>query len=928
MPMPEEKKLFLLDAFALIYRAHFAFIKNPRINSKGLNTSAVFGFCNTLLEVMRKENPSHIAVVFDAPAVTTRELEYSAYKANREEMPEDLRKAIPYVKKLIEAFNIPTFMLDGYEADDLIGTLAKKAEKRGFITYMMTPDKDFGQLVSENIFMYRPGRGGNPAEKWGVPEICERFGVDDPIKVIDILGLWGDSVDNIPGIPGIGEKTSKKLIGQYGSVENLIANAHELKGKQQENVINFADQGLLSKKLATIILDAPIELDDQMCKVEEPDREKILSLFNELEFRALAKRVLGESTPIGNPSSTGTQMDLFSPVEDASNSVELKLKTIEDVKPNYQLVDSEEKRAKLLALLNASKTVSFDTETTGVDQHTAELVGLCFSTKKGEGFYVPVPEQRHEAEKVVAEFSSLFVNESIEKVAQNIKYDLTILNRYGIAVKGPLFDTMIAHYLFQPDMKHGMDLLAENYLEYKTIPIESLIGKKGKNQRSMREIEPKEVLNYAAEDADITLQLKEIFAAKLKESDNESLFNDIEIPLSKVLAKMEMHGVNLDTEVLSAFSEELDASLIALKETILKHSQVDFNLDSPKQLGEVLFDHLKITDKAKKTKTGQYQTNEETLLKLVSKHPIIQVILDYRSLKKLKSTYVNALPTMVNSKSGRIHTNYMQTVAATGRLSSNNPNLQNIPIRTEKGREIRKAFIPKNDQHVLLAADYSQIELRIIAALSQDPDMISAFRSGTDIHSVTAANVFNIDIDQVTRDQRSTAKMVNFGIIYGISAFGLSQRLNIPRKEAKFIIDSYFETYSRVKEYMDECIDFARKNGYVQTIRNRKRYLKDINSSNAIVRGFAERNAINAPIQGSAADIIKIAMINIDTAMEKEKLNSKMILQVHDELVFDVYNPELTKLKNLVKYHMENAVNIDVPLTVEMDTGSNWLEAH
>ena len=926
--MPEEKKLFLLDAFALIYRAHFAFIKNPRINSKGLNTSAVFGFCNTLLEVLRKENPSHIAVVFDAPAVTTRELEYSAYKANREEMPEDLRKAIPYVKKLIEAFNIPTFMLDGYEADDLIGTLAKKAEKRGFITYMMTPDKDFGQLVSENIFMYRPGRGGNPAEKWGVSEICERFEVDDPIKVIDILGLWGDSVDNIPGIPGIGEKTSKKLIGQYGSVENLIANAHELKGKQQENVINFAEQGLLSKKLATIILDAPIELDDQLCKVEEPDREKILSLFNELEFRALAKRVLGENTAVDIPSSAGTQMDLFSSVADEDNSVELKLKTIEDVKPNYQLVDSEDKRAKLITLLNASKTISFDTETTGVDQHTADLVGLCFSRKKGEGFYVPVPAEHHEAEKVVAEFLPLFVNESIEKVAQNIKYDLTILNRYGVKVKGPLFDTMIAHYLFQPDMKHGMDVLAENYLEYKTISIESLIGKKGKNQRSMRELEPKEVLNYAAEDADITLQLKEIFAVKLKESNNEALFNDIEIPLSKVLAKMEMHGVNLDIEVLSAFSAELDASLIALKETILQHAQVDFNLDSPKQLGEVLFDHLKITDKAKKTKTGQYQTNEETLLKLVSKHPIIQVILDYRSLKKLKSTYVNALPTMVNSKSGRIHTNYMQTVAATGRLSSNNPNLQNIPIRTEKGREIRKAFIPKNDQHVLLAADYSQIELRIIAALSQDPDMISAFRSGTDIHAVTAANVFNVDIDQVTRDQRSTAKMVNFGIIYGISAFGLSQRLNIPRKEAKFIIDSYFETYSRVKEYMDECIDFARKNGYVQTIRNRKRYLKDINSSNAVVRGFAERNAINAPIQGSAADIIKIAMINIDAAMEKEKLNSKMILQVHDELVFDVYNPELNILKDLVKYHMENAVNIDVPLTVEMDTGSNWLEAH
>ncbi len=926
--MPE-KKLFLLDAFALIYRAHFAFIKNPRINSKGLNTSAVFGFCNTLLEVLNKENPTHIAVVFDAPAVTNRELEYSEYKANREEMPEDLRMAIPYVKQLIDAFNIPSIMLNGYEADDLIGTLAKKAEKKGFTTYMMTPDKDFAQLVSQNIFMYRPGRGGNPAQKWGVNEVCERFEVDDPIKVIDILGLWGDSVDNIPGIPGIGEKTSKKLIKQYGSVENLIANAHELKGKQQENVINFAEQGLLSKKLATIILDAPVELDEQDLKVEAPDEEKILSLFSELEFRALSKRVLGENAKIEIPAPTaGTQMDLFNSHSEENNETGKELKSIENVNANYTLIVSEEERLKLISILKDSKTICFDTETTGINAHQAELVGLCFSVKKGEGFYVPISEEQETARKELLEFLPVFHDESIEKVAQNIKYDLTILKRYGIEVKGPLFDTMIAHYLFQPDMKHGMDLLAENYLNYKTIPIESLIGKKGKNQRSMRDLDPKEVLNYAAEDADITLQLKDIFAAKLKETNNEDLFNQIEIPLSKVLAKMEMNGVNLDKEVLESFSNELDGSLTELKESILSHAGVEFNLDSPKQLGEVLFDHLKIDEKAKKTKTGQYQTNEDTLLKLVSKHPIIQFILDYRSLKKLKSTYVSALPNMVNPSTGRIHTSYMQTVAATGRLSSNNPNLQNIPIRTEKGREIRKAFIPKNDDFILLAADYSQIELRIIAALSKDQGMVNAFNSGTDIHSATAAKVFDVDLDQVTREQRSKAKMVNFGIIYGISAFGLSQRLNIPRKEAKFIIDSYFEKYSRIKEYMDESIDFARKNGYVKTIKNRKRYLKDINSSNAIVRGFAERNAINAPIQGSAADVIKIAMINIDEAMEQEKLKSSMILQVHDELVFDVYKPELNQVTELVKFHMENAVQIGVPLTVEMDTGSNWLEAH
>ncbi len=926
-----DKKLFLLDAFALIYRSHFAFIKNPRINSKGLNTSAVFGFCNTLLEVLRKEEPSHIAVVFDAPATTNRAEEYADYKANREEMPEDLRAALPYVKELIDAFNIPMVVLDGYEADDLIGTLAKQAEQEGFTTYMMTPDKDFGQLVSENIFMYRPGRGGKPAEKWGIPEVCERFEVDDPLKVIDILGLWGDAVDNIPGIPGIGEKTSKKLVAQYGSVEGLIEHAHELKGKQKENVINFAEQGLLSKKLATIITDAPVQFDETAYRVEAPNEEKILSLFSELEFRTLAKRVLGENVTIKQPATAGDQMDLFASANGSESPGETELaevRTIEDVKPDYKMLTTGPERAELAKLLNSVKCFCFDTETTGVDQQTAQLVGLSFSTKAKEGYYVPVPADYEQAKAIVLEFSVPFTNESIEKVAQNIKYDLTILRRYGLDIKGPLFDTMIAHYLFQPDMKHGMDILAETYLRYKPISIETLIGKKGKKQLSMADIEPEKVKDYAAEDADITLQLKELFEPKLKEGNIEELFREMEIPLTKVLTKMEMEGVNLDVEVLSAFSEELGESLIKLRDSILNHAGTDFNVDSPKQLGEVLFDHMQIDAKAKKTKTGQYQTNEDTLQKLVGKHPIIEDILDYRSLRKLKSTYVDTLPGLVNPNTGRIHTSYMQTVAATGRLSSNNPNLQNIPIRTEKGREIRKAFIPKDKEHILLAADYSQIELRIIAALSEDKDMIEAFKSGTDIHSVTAAKVFDVGIEEVTREQRSRAKMVNFGIIYGISAFGLSQRLGISRKEAKTIIDNYFEKYSRVKAYMDESIEFARKNGYVETIKQRRRYLKDINSANAVVRGFAERNAINAPIQGSAADIIKLAMIDIDHEMEKEGLQSRMILQVHDELVFDVYRPELEKVKGIVKHCMENAVEMDVPLTVEMDTGDNWLDAH
>lgn len=923
------KKLFLLDAYALIYRAHFAFIKNPRINSKGLNTSAVFGFTNTLLEVLRKETPSHIAVVFDSPAQTTRAQEHSFYKANREEMPEDLRKAIPYVKQLVEAFNIPILMSDGYEADDIIGTLAKKAEKEGYVTYMMTPDKDFGQLVSEQIFMYRPGRGGKPAEVWGVKEVCEKFEVENPLQVIDILGLWGDAVDNIPGIPGIGEKTSKKLIAKYGSIEGLIEHVEELKGKQKENVINFAEQGLISKKLATILLDAPVEFEPDAFVVEAPDQGKILELFSELEFRTLAKRVLGADVTIQTTPTKGDQMDLFhaNTIEPAVEEPS-EMKNLETVEHDYQLMDTPEKRSTLVAMLNASTCFCFDTETTGVDAQVVELVGMSFSIEKHKGYYVPIPENKDEAQSIVLEFKGPFFNNSIGKIAQNIKYDLTLLKRYGLDVKGPLYDTMIAHYLIQPDMKHGMDILAETYLSYHPQPIETLIGKKGKNQKSMRDVEVEKVAEYAAEDTDITLQLWEKFKPMLQEHKVDKLFTDMEIPLTKVLTKMEMEGVNLDTDVLKTFSTELGDSLVELQDQILEMAGMPFNIDSPRQLGEILFDRLQLDAKAKKTKTGQYSTNEETLKKLVGKHDIIDKVLDYRSLKKLKSTYVDTLPELVNPNTGRIHTSYMQTVATTGRLSSNNPNLQNIPIRTEKGREIRKAFIPRDENHVLLAADYSQIELRIIAALSKDQGMIEAFREGHDIHSATASKVFDVAMKEVTREMRSKAKMVNFGIIYGISAFGLSQRLGIPRKEAKSIIDSYFEKYSRIKEYMDESIEFARKNGYVQTIMERKRILKDINSANAIVRGFAERNAINAPIQGSAADVIKMAMINIDRCMEEQEFQSKMILQVHDELVFDVYQPELEQLQTLVKHEMEHAVELEVPLTVEMDTGRNWLDAH
>lgn len=929
--MAEEKKLFLLDAFALIYRAYFGFGKNHRYNSKGLNTSAMLGFTNTLIEVLQKQKPTHIAVVFDAPGDTNRVEDFSDYKAGREAMPEDIRTAIPYIKQIIEAFNIPIMLKEGYEADDIIGTVAKQAEKEGFTTYMMTPDKDFGQLVSENIFMYKPAAYGKPAEVWGIPEVCAKFEVNDPLQVIDILGLWGDAVDNIPGIPGIGEKTSKKLIAQYGSVEGLIAHADELKGKQKENVINFAEQGLLSKKLATIILDVPVEYNFDDLVVEEPNEEKITELFAELEFRNLAKRVLGKEIQIQAAQvQVGGQMDLFGNVAETPTTEApevLEQKDITNTKHNYQFCNSPELITKLITDLSSQKSFCFDSETTGLNPFESEIVGLSFSYKAGEAFYVPFPENRKEAQSLANQFKAVFENENIEKVGQNLKYDINVLSTYGVEVKGKLFDTMIAHYLIQPDMRHNMDLLAEAYLGYKPVSIETLIGKKGKKQLSMRDIPQEKIVDYACEDADITLQLKNEFEPKMNET-LKKLMDEIETPLIPVLSAMEKEGIKLDVPALKTFSEELEKSIIELTAQITEIAGEEFNIDSPKQLGVVLFENMKIVEKAKKTKTGQYSTSEDVLSKMVNKHDIIPLILEYRSLKKLKSTYVDALPELVNAEDGKIHTSYMQTVAATGRLSSNNPNLQNIPIRTEKGREIRKAFIPRNSDFTLLAADYSQIELRIIAALSEDENMQEAFIKGEDIHTATAAKVFGVKPDQVDREMRSKAKAVNFGIIYGVSAFGLSQNLNISRGEAKEIIDTYFEKYPKLKAYMDNNVVLAKEKGYVETIMQRRRILKDINSNNAIVRGHAERNAVNAPIQGSAADIIKIAMINIHKAFKEQQFESKMLLQVHDELVFDVYKPELEAVKVVVKDKMENAVKLAVPLDVEMNAAENWLLAH
>src|SRR5690554_231783 len=930
-----DKKLFLLDSFALIYRAYYAFIKNPRMNSKGENTSAAFGFTNALLDIIKNEQPTHIAVVLDAPGGPTNRIEqYDLYKAQREAMPEDIKNMIEPIKRIVEALNIPILYKEGFEADDVIGTLAKIAESKGFTTYMMTSDKDFGQLVTDKSFIYKPGRGGKPAEILGVPEVLKQFEINHPSQVVDILGLWGDASDNIPGIPGIGEKTAKQLIKQYGSMEAIFENVNDFKGKRKENIIEFEEQGRLSKKLAKIIVDVDVPFEPDKLKIGEPNREKLRDILTELEFRSIAKRVLGEELIVtsGTSNAIDGQLELFgtgkiNPESQSTTSVE-ELGTFSEESTNYHFVDTVEKIDKLINTITQQTSVSFDTETDNLEARNANLVGIAFSFKAKEAYYVPFPEEFDDAKKLLEKFIPYFESDKIEKVAHNIKYDEQVINRYGVKLRGPRFDTMIAHYLLSPDAQHNMDFLAEYYLQYNTIPIENLIGKKGKNQKTMREIEQKEIVPYACEDADVTWQLKQLFEPEIQKEHLKDLFYKIEMPLSEVLKSMEQEGILLDIDHLKTFSEELEKDLVEIENKIIELAGTTFNLDSPKQLGEILFEVLQISKKPKKTKTGQYSTSEDTLQKHINDHEIIPLILDYRSLKKLKSTYVDPLPELVDKEDGRLHTHYMQTVAATGRLSSTNPNLQNIPIRTPRGREIRKAFIAKNQDYYLMAADYSQIELRIMADFSQDKNMIEAFKNNQDIHTATAAKIYGVNLNEVTREQRSNAKAVNFGIIYGQSAFGLSQNLGISRKEAKEIIDNYFEQYPAIKKYMEASKEKAKTQGYVETIMKRRRYLPDINSKNAIVRGFAERNAINAPIQGSAADIIKIAMINIYAKMKSLNLTSRMLLQVHDELVFDILKSEKEIVEKLIKEEMENAVTLSVPLIVEMKFAQNWLEAH
>ena len=947
--MSDQKRLFLVDAYALIFRGYYAFIKNPRINSKGEDTSAIMGFMNSLLDVIKRERPDHLAVCFDKGGSVDRVEMFEAYKANRDETPEGIKTAIPHICNILEAMHIPIMVKEGFEADDVIGTLSRQAEKEGYKTYMVTPDKDFAQLVTENIFMYRPVFGGG-YETWGIPEVQKKFEVTDPMQVIDFLGMMGDSSDNIPGLPGVGEKTAKKFLATYGSMENLLANTHELKGKMKEKIEANKELGLLSKQLATIMLDVPVTFNANDFELDHPDVEKVKEIFQELEFRRLTDNFLktftsGEpatqtdtaqkqespkTTPKEEQSAGAGQFSLFGGAEPSATETvsEFTRKTAETTSHFYQSVAPGMATKLFVKNLMNQTSVCFDTETTGLNPLTAELVGIAFSWETGKGFYVPFPEDRNEAQDLIEIFRPFFEDEKIEKIGQNLKYDIKVLAKYNITVKGKLFDTMLAHYLINPDMRHNMDVLAETYLNYTPISITELIGKKGKNQLSMRDVPLEKLTEYAVEDADITLQLKEHFQTELGEANTQKLFDDIEIPLLRVLAAMELEGINLDKDFLNSLSEALNDDIQNLEKSIYEAAGEEFNIASPKQLGIVLFEKMKLVDKPKKTKTGQYATGEDILSYLAKDHAIIQQILDYRGLAKLKSTYVDALPLQVEESTGRVHTDYMQTVAATGRLSSNNPNLQNIPIRTERGRQVRKAFIPRNNDYVLLAADYSQIELRIIAALSKEETMLEAFKNGEDIHASTASKVFNVPLAEVTREQRSNAKTVNFGIIYGVSAFGLSNQTDLSRGEAKELIDTYYETYPKLKAYISKQVDFARDHGYVQTVLGRRRYLKDINSRNAVVRGAAERNAVNAPIQGSAADIIKIAMINIYNKLNAGNYKSKMLLQVHDELVFDVFKPELEDLKTLIKTEMENAYKLDVPLDVEIDTGVNWLEAH
>ncbi len=943
--MKPEKKLFLLDAFALIYRAHFAFVKNPRISSSGLNTSAIFGFANTLLEVLKDEKPTHLGVAFDTPKPTFRHVQFEAYKAQRQEQPEDITTAVPYVKQLLKAMCIPILEMEGYEADDVVGTLAKKAAREGFEVFMMTPDKDYGQLVEEHVYLYKPAISGKGVEIMGPKEVCERWGISDIGQVVDMLGLQGDASDNIPGIPGVGEKTAQKLVAEFGSVENLVANTDKLTGKLKEKVIEGKDLAVLSKQLATIDINVPIAFEEEDLRMCEPNRELLSSLLDELEFKTLKKRLLGETeAPVAIPTANKTgQLNLFGEAPTAASSVskpsEVTSVSTESVTNNerrtvattahrYHLVNTPELRQSLAYYLSLQESFCFDTETTSVDAIDAELVGLAFAYRDGEAFYVPVPADRTEAQTIVEDFREVLENEKIEKIAQNLKYDMLVLQNYGVEVRGLLYDTMLAHYLIEPDKRHNMDALANAYLNYEPVAIEVLIGKKGPKQLTMRDAAIEKLVEYAAEDADITLQLKHKLQPLLVENQAEKLFKGVEMPLVPVLAAMEREGIKVDTNVLSEMSGVLEIDMKQVEQEIFGLAGEDFNIGSPKQLGVVLFEKMKLIKNPKKTATGQYATGEDILSDLESEHEIARKILDYRELQKLKSTYVDALPQLINPSTGRIHTSFNQAVAATGRLSSTNPNLQNIPIRTPRGREIRKAFIPRNEDYVILSADYSQIELRIMAAFSQDATMLEAFNKGIDIHASTASKVFKVALEEVTSDMRRKAKMVNFGIIYGISAFGLAQRLGIARGEASEIIKAYFQEFPAVKSYMDMVINKAREQKYVETILGRRRYLADIDSQNQTTRGFAERNAINAPIQGSAADMIKVAMINIHDFLKREKLQSRMLLQVHDELVFDAHRDEIDLLNHHVNELMVNAIPLPVKMETGIGKGNNWLEAH
>ncbi|MEQ9466781.1 MAG: DNA polymerase I [Ekhidna sp.] len=918
-----EKKLFLLDAFALIYRAHFAMSQNPRLTTNGINTGAILGFTNSLLEIITKEKPSHIGVAFDTHAPTFRHEDYAEYKATRQEQPEEIKVAIPYCKDIVRGFNIPILEMDGYEADDLIGTIAKKASKEGFKVYMMTPDKDFAQLVDENIFLFKPRRMGNGVDIMGIPEVLAKFDIDKVDQVRDVLGLKGDSVDNIPGIPGIGDKTASKLLKEYGDVEGIVAHADELKGALQQRVQEHGKQGIMSKELATIKIDSPIDFDEEGLRYGDPNPEILKPIFDKLEFKTIARRVFVEENEIKRGETQ--QLGLFDSGGTESVTSNDGKESIETTNHTYHLVETEADIQSLVKKLEAQKSFCFDTETTSLETREADLLGIAFAIKKGEAWYVPCKDQ---AQKVSNAFKAILEDEKIQKIGQNLKYDIQVMRNYDVHVRGPIFDTMLAHFLLDSESNNSMDWLADKLLNYKTISFEELVGPKGKSQKTIDQVDAEKVKDYACEDADITLQLKELLEKNVDERKLQKLLHEVEEPLSFVLADMEYEGVKVDTTALEKMSKELDDETRRVQQEIFDIAGMEFNIGSPKQLGEILFDQLKIVDKPKKTKTGQYATGEDILSKLADEHVIAAKILEFREYQKLKSTYVDALPKLISPADNRIHTDYRQTVASTGRLSSNNPNLQNIPIRTQKGREIRKAFVPKDDHYLIMAADYSQIELRIMAAFSKDASMMNAFKEGRDIHATTAAKVFGVDVDNVEPNMRRKAKEVNFGIIYGISAYGLSQNLNISRGEAQEIIDSYFKEFPNVKKYMDATIEKAKKDEYVETILGRRRYLRNINSRNFTMRGFDERNAINAPIQGSAADIIKIAMINIHKWMKEERMNSKMIMQVHDELVFDMHKDEHEILVSKVEDFMKNAYPLEVPMEIGIGIGENWLEAH